>query len=272
MSLLQAILLGIVQGLTEFLPVSSSGHLVLLQHLLHFKDSAVTLAFDVALHFGTLLAVVLFFWRDLLAMLRESLAWIFRTPRSSAAAYPSARLMILVGVATLPAVVVGLGFKDPIEELFVSPKVAGFGLLITGTLLWITRKVASHFKEAKDISVRDSLLIGLAQAVAITPGISRSGSTIAAGLFCRLDQRFAARFSFLLSIPAILGSVILELPELKALGLTHLFPVILGTLASFLTGLLAIRWLLAIIGRGKLHLFSFYCWAAGLLTLFLLSV
>lgn len=267
LSLLKALLLGVVQGLTEFLPVSSSGHLVLVQHFFHLSGGESVLAFDVALHFGTLLAVVVFFGRDLWEMARDSLAWLFGRRRTQEC--PGGRLTLLVGMATLPAVVVGLVFKRPIEELFVSPRVAGIGLLITGTVLWLTRKVGRPPAGEGKVSVLSALWVGVAQAVAITPGISRSGSTMAMGLFCRFDQVFAARFSFLMSIPAILGSVVLEGRELTNLGDPHLVSVVLGTLASAVTGFLAIKWLLRVIGRGRLYLFSYYCWAAGLAILLL---
>lgn len=248
--------MGVVQGLTEFLPVSSSAHLVIIQSLFHLNKAASILAFDVALHFGTLLAVIFVFRRDLLLMIREGASGTFGV---------SARLALLVIVATLPAAVVGLCFKHRIETLFVSPKVAGFGLIVTGTVLWLTKGVLKQTKGEKEATFRDALLVGIAQSVAITPGISRSGSTMATGLFRHFDQVFAARFSFLMAIPAILGSVVLEAKELKDLQ-GSLLPVFMGVVAAAITGFLSIQWLLRIIGRGRLYLFSYYCWIVGVAT------
>ena len=180
-------------------------------------------------------------------------------------------MVLWVLVATLPAAIVGLTFKHQIEDLFVSPRVAAYGLLITGVLLWLSRRI--EIKEthvAGELSFPKSLAIGLSQAIAITPGISRSGSTITAGLFCKVERKLAARFSFLMSIPAILGSVVVEFKELKFLKETNPLPVLVGVLAAMVTGFFAIRWLFMIIQKGQLHLFSYYCLAVGVLALFIL--
>lgn len=259
-------MLGIVQGLTEFLPISSSGHLVLFQNLFHLKDVSGVLAFDVALHFGTLLAVTFIFRRDLRDMTADTLSVLQPSRRKEG--HAAARLALLVVVATLPAVVVGLGFKHQIEKIFVSsPLETGIEFIITGVVLWLTRKITVHSKGEKDATLRFALLVGIAQAIAILPAISRSGMTMAMALFLGFDQIFAARFSFLMSIPAILGSVVLEGKDIGHILPGHQVPILLGTLVSAITGFLAIKWLLRIISRGRLYLFSYYCWAIGILTL-----
>ncbi len=212
----------------------------------------MVLALDIALHVGTLLAVLFVFRHDLWRMVTEK---------------EGMRLAFLLGIATLPAVVVGLGFKHQIEELFVSPKVAAVGLLITGTLLWWTRRISRHERGEKEVTVPSALLVGVAQAIAITPGISRSGSTIAAGLFCHFDQVFAARFSFLMSIPAILGSVVLEGKNLANLRGDFLMPVIAGTVVSAIAGFLGIKILMRLMSHGRLHYFAYYCWIIGIVSL-----
>lgn len=221
-----------------------------------------------ALHFGTLVAVTFLYRKTLWEMVRDSALFVMRRP--SVNHYKGARLMIWIGVATLPAVVVGLGFKKEIEELFVSPKITGVELIITGLLLWITRKIQKHTKTEQNMTLWVALLIGIAQAVAIRPGISRSGATIATALFLGFDQIFAAHFSFLMSIPAILGSVVLEGKQILLFSNHHILPVFLGTTAAAITGFLSIVWLIRMIGRGRLYLFSYYCWIVGILAVIFL--
>ncbi len=256
MTVLQAVLLGVLQGLTEFLPISSSGHLVIVQRLMGLQDPSLVFTFDIAVHVGTLLAVIVAFSAEIRELVRR----------------PFSRLMLMLVIATLPAVVVGLGFKDQIEALFTSPRVAAVGLLMTGLLLWLTRWIGNR----QGISPHgprlwEALVVGCAQAVAITPGISRSGSTIATGLYCQWDRNFAARFSFLMAIPAIAGAALLQSFELNASTLAHTDLLLIGIVSSGVTGLFAIKMLLWIIGRGRLHYFAYYCWGIGLLATFLLS-
>lgn len=263
MTIAKTVLLGVVQGLTEFLPVSSSGHLVLLQSLFGLTGAEEALALDVALHFGTLLAVIVYFARDLGQMAADAFSWVRRKEDRR---YEKGRLLAMLAIATLPAVVVGLGFKEVIERWFVSPKVAGIGLFVTGTVLWLTKRCR---RSPGRLTPFSAFLVGCAQAVAITPGISRSGSTIAAGLFCGLDRPLAARFSFLMAIPAILGSTVLESRYLAGLGPADLAAVLGGTFASAVVGFLAIRWMMGFVGRGRLHYFGYYCWVVGFLSLLL---
>lgn len=251
----KAIFLGALQGATEFLPVSSSAHLVIAQQFLNMgTNGAMLFAFDVALHFGTLLAVILFFWRDLIWMLRSG---------------EGRRLAFLLALATLPAVVIGLSFKAKIEALFTSVAASAGFLLVTGCLLWLTRWAKPAATPLEKIGIKQALGIGVTQAVAILPGISRSGSTIAAGLFLGLAPQAAVRFSFLLSIIAIAGANVLEAKAFSESAQIFSPPFLVGMLAAFAVGYAAIRWMLKIVARGKLHHFAWYCWGMGGLVILL---
>lgn len=248
--MVEAIGLGVVQGLTEFLPVSSSGHLVVAQQLLGLTLPAQALAaFDVALHAGTLLAVIIYFWRDLLEMLRGR-AW---------------RLMGWLVLGTLPAAAIGIPFKSHIEALFTSVTVVGVAWIFTGIVLWATQYVRPPRFAA--LGSGRAVGIGIAQAIAMVPGISRSGSTIAAGMFLRLNPSEAARYSFLLAIPAIGGGLLFEMEHLLAMPSTMIPVTIAGIVSSGLVGYVAIRWLLRLVARGQFRWFGVYCLGAGILTL-----
>ncbi|MBI1910125.1 MAG: undecaprenyl-diphosphate phosphatase [Deltaproteobacteria bacterium] len=265
MSLFQAAILGIVQGFTEFLPISSSGHLVLFQKFFGFTNPKEVLAFDVALHLGTLLSVVAIYWKDLGRMVLG----VFGKDRTGR------RLVLLLVVATLPAVAVGLLFKGTIERLFAASSTLPFEFLFTGFVLWGTRYLARYEKGTPpkgegEVSSRDAFWVGWAQALAIIPAVSRSGMTVAAALFLRFDQRFAARFSFLMAIPAILGAGLLEAREMAHFDSSLILPVVVGSLVSAVSGFLAIRWLIGVISRGRLHFFAYYCWAVGIFSFFFL--
>ncbi len=224
---------------------------MLVQHFFGLGESSSVLAFDVALHFGTLLAVVSVYRRDLWDMLTGK-SW---------------RLVFLVGLATVPAVLVGLTLKSFIEKTFVSPVESAVELLVTGTILWWTKRFQEGGRPEKQPAPGSALAVGAAQAVAILPGISRSGMTIAAGLFCGFSRETAARFSFLMSIPAIAGACLLEAKDLAQFPQSLWPHVLMGTAASAVTGFLSIRWLLGVISRGKLHYFAYYCWGIGLAAL-----
>ncbi len=266
--LIRALVLGVVQGATEFIPVSSSGHLVLVPALLGWPHKG--LLFDTMLHWGTLTALVVFFRHELWAVITASLASL----RHRSLADPMARLGWLILLGTLPAVGLGLLFKDPLEALFGSPRGAATFLLVTAGILalselWGQGRLGRSLQE---LGWRDSLLIGLAQALALLPGISRSGSTIAAGLARGLRREDAARFSFLLGTPVFFAAGVLQLADALAgdpVGLGRQLPVLaVGFLASALTGFLAIRFLLHYLRRHSLYLFAIYCAGAGLLSLF----
>lgn len=258
MSLLDAFLLGLIQGITEFLPISSSGHLVMGQALLDIQIPGVS--FEVAVHVATLLSVLLVFRKRVAelvvgAVRRDPEAW---------------RYLGLLALATLPAVVVGLGARAALEALFEVPLVSALGLLITGSFLWTSRGAMARNPKARP-GLRAAILMGLAQAFAIIPGISRSGATVVVGLWLGVEAEEAAAFSFLMAIPAILGAATLELPELAAGG-TGLAtgPLILGSIVAAVAGVLAIWTFLAMLKRKSFHRFGPYCWGAGSLFLFYL--
>ncbi len=269
MEMIQAFVLGIVQGLTEFLPVSSSGHLVLFQHLFGLKEPE--LFFDISVHAGTLAAVILFFRKDLMDMAVSAArlsVLFFKKEISYHDLWKDAdtRLVILIIIGSFPTGIIGLLFKDIAEELFSSVFIVGCTLIVTGTFLWLTRGISRPGRDIREFSATQALIIGIVQGIAITPGISRSGSTIAAALFLGLNRETAARYSFLLSIPAILGA---EMLGLKDAGLHRLdMTVLVGTLTAGIVGYFALTLLVYIVKKGQLHLFSPYCWLIGIIALF----
>ena len=260
MTLLEALILGIVQGATEFLPISSSGHLVLVEELLKVH---VGLILEVTLHAGTLLAVAIYF--------RRRLAWMATSALREDQEGRRARVWILwLALATLPAVAVGLGFKSGIEAVFESRRWALWGLIATGVVIFSTFRLRSRGRSAIGPA---GLVMGIAQAVAILPGVSRSGTTIAAGMWCGVDRSEAAEFSFLLSLPAIAGAMLLQAFEVGAAGGVPsglLAGLVVGLLGAFLSGYAAIAGLLEVLRRRGLHPFAWYCWAVGLAGLILI--
>lgn len=264
MTIGQAILLGIIQGLTEFLPVSSSGHLVLAQAILNVKEPGI--AFEIFTHLGTLLAVVIAFRSDLLAIIKSfySLLRPWASLRENYNKNENLRLFIYIIIGTIPAVVVGVLFKDAIEAAFENPHQVAINLIVTGVILFFT---IFRTRTTKPLNFINTLIMGLAQALAILPGISRSGSTISFGLFSRVRGEEAARFSFLLSIPAILGATLFEGKDLLTTGIdtSHLISLVIGSLMAFIFGYLAITSMLKILRQGKLFWFAPYCILAGIL-------
>lgn len=264
MSVYQALLLGIVQGLTEFLPISSSGHLVLGQEVLGVEEPQVL--FDVMLHVGTLAAVVLAYRRDLATLARSFVSalasgGLLRRPVETVRASADLELLSLLIVGSIPTALIGLLFQEQLEAAFASPRLVAGMLIVTGSMLHLPRLTAGRPRGA--VGWWQAPLIGLIQGLAIIPGISRSGSTISIGMLAGVRPADAARFSFLLSIPAILGAAILKLLETD--GPTPPLSVLAaGMAASFLVGYLALRALLAVLRRGRLDLFSYYCFALGL--------
>lgn len=255
MELIKAVILGIVQGLTEFLPVSSSGHLVIGSKILNYNDPGI--AFEVFLHCGTLVAVIIVFRKDLLTMLRSLIV-----PPAIRQTDPRLNRLfhwnIYIVLATLPAVIFGLLVKDSIGQIFDNLLIT-FGLLaITGILMLLTRYI--HDKGA-ELNCPRSLVIGIAQAMAIMPGLSRSGSTIFAGMVLGINRETAARFSFIMSIPAILGAVVLKLNDMIAEPppAEQLTAIAVGSLASAISGYYAIVLLMSLVKRGKLQWFGYYC-------------
>lgn len=270
MELYQGVMLGILQGLTEFLPVSSSGHLVMGQNIFGITEPA--LSFDISLHMGTLLAVAVVFFSDIKAMVL-SLGELFKKGSSWSRVKTllkennDVKFAALIIVGSVPTAVLGLMLKDYVHALFSSLVLVGLMLMVTGTFLWLTRRVTGQGRKIEEFGFGTALFIGLCQGIAVIPGISRSGATIAAGLFAGLERETAARYSFLLSIPAIVGAEILSLRDSFASGVVVDSVTIWGTLAAFVAGLLALVVLLRIVRKGRLYLFAPYCWAVGLIAI-----
>ena len=267
MDILQGIIIGIVQGLTEFLPVSSSAHLVFIQNLLGVESS---LAFDTFLHLGTLIAVVWFFRYDIYQMLKSwwlSLGDILQGRfREGFYDDPYKRLAWYVILATIPVGIVGVLFEDSVDALFSGALyVPAFFLFVTGTILYLSQRMPGGNINYNNITKKEALFMGLGQACAILPGLSRSGTTIAAGLTIGLDKEFAAKFSFILSIPAIFGAFILQAKDIGSAMDANFLPVILGFIASIIAGYMAIKWMLDLIQNRNLDIFSYYCWLMGLI-------
>ncbi|MDI6739278.1 MAG: undecaprenyl-diphosphate phosphatase [Candidatus Edwardsbacteria bacterium] len=262
MSLLQALILGIVQGLTEFLPVSSSGHLALIEKL--FGLSGGNLRFEVFVHLGTLVSVVIIFRKKILKLTRSVFkARVYSDKGKLRFTDDNLRQALLLIMATVPAAAVGLLFDDAVEQAFQSPAAVSVFLLITGAILFGTRFIKAS---GEKINWRRALVVGCAQAVAILPGISRSGSTIAAGVYTGAGQEDAAEFSFLLSIPIILGAGLVKLGHMLKDGLPSGEAVTMaaGALAAAVFGYVSIKLVLGIVKRKRLDFFAYYCWAAGI--------
>lgn len=259
MNLFQAFFLGVLQGATEFLPVSSSGHLVLVPWLLGWP--APGLAFDAVVHWGTALAVVVYFWRDW-AILVQS---VFRSLRERSLVGPNARLAWFILLGTLPAALTGWLLQDFFEGMFARPIAAAGFLLVTAALLAASERLGHRERDLDGLAWLDALLVGLAQALAIFPGISRSGATIAAGLARGLRREPAARFSFLLATPIILGAGLLKLVDLAHMGgLAAQIPMLVtGFVAAGLVGFGCIHFLLRYLQRRRLYPFAVYCAVAG---------
>jgi undecaprenyl-diphosphatase len=251
----ESIVLGVLQGLTEFLPVSSSGHLVIAGHILGFQSPGIV--FEVFVHLGTLLAVVTYYWKRigrLLAGTARFLAGIRGDIERSEAKY----LAYLV-IASIPAALVGLLSRRPIERAFASPILTFVMLLVTGALLWIS----FYHRENRAPSFGNTLLAGMGQALAIMPGISRSGATIVFGMLGKMGRVAAVEFAFLLSIPAILGATILQASNVKALSWPDLVNVLAGASSAYLFGYLAISLMLRAVRSWGLRPFAYYCWVVG---------
>ncbi len=262
MTTIQAIVLGTVQGLTEFLPVSSSAHLVLVPWLLRWKfDPDAAFVFDVLVQLGTLLAVIVYFWRDLWGLLTAGVRSLIRRDFSP----PQARLAWLLVLATLPAAVAGALLRDLVSEAFASPMAVGGFLLFTGAFLLAAEGRSLAARDLSKLGWLDSLFIGVTQAFALFPGISRSGATIGAGLLRGMDRQSAARFSFLMSVPIMLGAGAFEgrhLLGMPTLG-QQILPLTVGFAAAAVIGFLAIRWLLGYLAHHSLRPFALYCAVVG---------
>jgi undecaprenyl-diphosphatase len=260
------IFMGVVQGLTEFIPISSSGHLVLFQDLFGLKGPQ--LIFDIFLHMGTLLAVCIFLRSDLMGIIRDT--WRFsveifegRERLTSINRRPNVMMALWVITATIPTALIGLLFRSPLEALFGNVHRVGLMMICTGLILSVTIFISATYSGRRDVGLLTSLAVGIAQGLAIIPGISRSGTTIVCGMACGLEREVSARFSFLLSIPAIIGAMLFQL-NFEDLRGSDIFPLLLGLVTSAISGFFALKILMGVVRRGRLFWFAPYCWLLGL--------
>jgi undecaprenyl-diphosphatase len=251
MQYLQAIFLGVVQGLTEWLPISSSGHLVIVQNSLGIK---APLIFYILLHFGTLLAVFAMFWRDIFKIMLSLIRLDFRDEHGKLAKY--------ICIGSIPIAVVGYLFHDFLASLFDSSVSVGFALLTTGVVIYFSK----FHRESRKLDSKESLLVGIAQAISIIPGISRSGFTITTGLLRGVERREIFRYSFLLSVPAVIGANVFEFTKVSWAEF-EIGSMLVGTLVAAIVGYLSLKLLMRLVLNRKFHFFSFYCVALGILIL-----
>ena len=273
MSFINAILLGLIQGIAEFLPISSSGHLSIAQNLLGLSvEGTNDMFFDVLLHLGTLMAVFVAYWKEIREMIVEFFcaAGDIVRGRKQTSVPPARRLIAMIVIGTLPLFAI-LPVKDFVETLSGNTYFIGGALLVTGCLLVACDRVRKGKKNEGSATMKDALLVGVGQAIATCPGISRSGMTISMGCFCGFERKFAVRFAFLLSIPAVLGANILEIADVLETGIdTALLPMyFVGVAVAAVSGYLCIRLLKMIAEKGKFGAFSYYCWAMGVVTIVL---
>lgn len=276
MSVGNAILLGLVQGLAEFLPISSSGHLSILNNLFGMTTAENGhLFFDVLLHLGTLLSICVVYWQDIAAMVRETLGLLNLGPAAGQrqARSPGARLFFMILLATLPLVLI-LPIKDMLEGLYYNNIFIGVALVLTGCMLFVSDRMVPGKKTVGGMTLLDALIVGLCQCVAVIPGLSRSGTTITAGIATGLKREFAVKFSFLLSIPAVLGANILSLIDALRDGvdLSCIPAYLIGMAVAMVAGIVAIQILQLIARRGKFGGFAYYCWVVGALSIILTMI
>lgn len=271
MSYLMSVILGAVQGVAEFLPISSSGHLTLLQYF--FGMEQADNLFNILLHFATLLAVCVVYFQDIVEMIVEFFAFLrdLVTRKPSHGNPPEARrLILLLIVGTLPLAAVLL-IKDQVEALGNNPAFVSCALLVTGCILFCSDRMGRGYKTAKNATLKDVLLVGVAQGLATIPGISRSGSTISAGMARGFDRKFAVRYSFLMSLPAVLGATILEVVDVlqapQGIPEGMLPKYLLGMAVASVVGYFSIKLVNLLASKGKFGAFAYYCWAAGIVSL-----
>jgi undecaprenyl-diphosphatase len=272
MNYTEAIILGIIQGLTEFLPVSSSGHLVLFQKLFGLKEAE--LFFDVCVHLGTLLAVVVVFRQEITNIVAAMIRLFAKTGpsqtiRQRMESDADLKMALLIVIGTIPTALLGFLFRGIADRLFASALIVGMMLIITGLLLWLTRWATTDFARtgAPRLTSGKAFAIGIIQGLAIIPGISRSGSTISIGMLLGIHRELAARYSFLLCIPAIIGAGLLSLKEGLSRPDSAIYVSLLGAVTAAVVGYGALRSLLHVVKNGRLHWFAPYCWLAGVLAI-----
>lgn len=262
MTIIQAIILGVVQGITEFFPISSSGHLLAIRYLFNFSEAAISsLSFDVALHFGTLLAIAIFFFKDFIAMFGDGFKFRDRNGKFSFMNLSwQGKLLWYVIIGCIPAGIAGILFDDVVEEYVRNstymPIIIASTLAIMGVLLWIADKKSKSETNTLKLTMKQAILIGIGQMMAIIPGFSRSGTTMTAARAMKLDRESAARFSFLLGAPAMLGAAVISVKDILDVGIDTSF--IIGVVVSFIVGILAIKLLMNIVKKVGFGWFAIY--------------
>ena len=252
LTLIDILILAVVQGITEWLPISSFGHLAIVEEYLGLE---LPLIFNVMLHVGTLFVVLAVFWRDIIKIAKALVRLDFKTDEG--------KLALFIAIGSVPTALIGFFFHDIFESFSHNLLVVGVALLITGFVLFVSERR----KTDRELSYLDSLLIGTAQGIAIAPGISRSGVTIATGLLRRVKKEIAFKYSFLLSVPAVIGATVMESRDL-VVGNVDLVALFLGTIISMIIGYISLKFLRKIVMKEKIHLFAYYCWIVGLMTVF----
>ena len=272
MSILSAIFLGFVQGVAEFLPISSSGHLAVLQNVFHMQTAEEGhMFFDVLLHLGTVVSIVIVYWKDIVNIVRDTLDFLrsarFSDPQARKE-HPGGRFLLMIIIGTLPLFLI-LPFHDRLEQLYYSTAFIGAAFILTGCVLFVSDKMAPGRKNERTMRVTDALIIGVCQAIATIPGISRSGSTITAGLATGQSRGYAMKYSLLMSVPAVLGANLLSL--IKALknhvDWSNLPAYIVGTVVAMAVGYVSILLLQRLLKKGKFGKFAYYMWGVGVFTL-----
>ncbi len=276
MSIGNAVVLGLVQGIAEFLPISSSGHLALLNNLFHMSSTENGhMLFDVLLHLGTLISICVVYWSDIIEMAYEVLGLVNLGPLAGQRQerYPAARLFLMIVFATLPLFLI-LPINGLLEGLYYKNVYIGVMLILTGCMLYVSDRMAPGRKNEKSMTVFDALIIGLCQCVATIPGLSRSGTTITAGIATGLNREFAVKFSFLMSLPAVLGANILAIADAakENVDWASLPAYLVGMAVAMLVGIAAISILKYISQKGKFGGFAYYCWVAGVLSIILTMI
>lgn len=273
MSLWNAILLGFVQGVAEFLPISSSGHLSIMQNLFHTQSTeGGHFFFDVLLHLATLVSVCIAYRREVMDIIWEVISWFRKNPpekQRPKEPMSTRRLILMIVMATLPLLLV-LFYDDIVEPLYYSTVFIGIAIILTGFMLYVADRMVPGKKNEKTMRIRDALIVGVCQAIAVVPGLSRSGTTITAGLTTGMDREYAVKFSFLISVPAVLGANLLSLIDAIKDGIdVSLLPVYLvGMIVAGVVGYFAILLVRHIAKKGRFGGFAYYCWAVGIITVF----
>lgn len=270
--MLTAIFLGFIQGVAEFLPISSSGHLAVLQNIFHLQTAEDGhMFFDVLLHLGTVISILAVYWKDVVYIVRDSLAFIRESrlpPTQPRSEHPGGRFLLMIIFGTLPLFLI-LPFHDSLEQLYYNTRFIAIAFLLTGFILFISDKMSQGRKNARNMRVSDALLIGIAQAVATIPGISRSGSTITAGLATGQSRSYAMKYSLLMSVPAVLGANLLSMIKALKNGVdwSYMPAYLAGTVVAMVVGYFSIIILQRLLRSGKFGKFAYYMWGVGLFAL-----